>query len=391
MNIDHPLNSYLMQLRELEKNYFETYSKFPKDRLPNEVEKHQLKTVAEQRDEIAKKYPLEARNFDIFTNKVELALAEYEAEFPKPELTIKDCQHETIELRLRINSNHSSHIVQQCLICGESLTYIKKEDVKNWKSLPPYDERLGKEEKKLIREWHKKRDKIKNELFWEGDKLPKFDTEEFKNEFEENNPIPLHSSTCEHINQELKLRIYSKSDAVVSQCLNCGKHVKAIPKNQIKYDYKTLPLFDESLEKIQLENYHHWYHEYFEASKKARILFNQQLQSDLKNGKYHFKIHDTYGTYYDSLEWSNTRTRILERDSYICQACHTDANCIHHITYTNLGKENDLELISLCTNCHQEVHKRQNLFPYSYKLTPEKIITLWDWEFVIPDSEKIIK
>lgn len=112
MNIYNPLNSYLVQLRELEQNYFETYSKIPKYRLPNEIEKHQLKIIAERKEEIAKEYPLEARNFDIFTNKVELALAEYEAEFPKPELTIKDCQHKTIKLCLRINSNNSSHIVQ---------------------------------------------------------------------------------------------------------------------------------------------------------------------------------------------------------------------------------------------------------------------------------------
>jgi hypothetical protein len=32
MNIYNPLNSYLVQLRELEQNYFETYSKIPKDR-----------------------------------------------------------------------------------------------------------------------------------------------------------------------------------------------------------------------------------------------------------------------------------------------------------------------------------------------------------------------
>lgn len=388
MNIDHPLNLYLMQLRELEKNYFETYSKFPKDRLPNEVEKHQLKTVAEQRDEIAKKYPLEARNFDIFTNKVELTLAEYEAEFPKPELTIKDCQHETIELRLRINSNNSSHIVQQCLLCGESLKCLKKEDVKNWKSLPPYDEKLGKEEKKLLQEWYKKRDEIKKYTLWEGDKLPAFNEEQFKKEYEKNNPVALCSSICEHVNQIITLRVYSnKNNAIVSQCIDCGKHVRAISKSQIPYDYQLLAGFDESLEKNQRERYHNWYHDYFEASKKAHILFKQQLQHDIKNGKYNFIYHDTYNTYYDSIEWLNTRTRIIERDSHICQACQTDATCVHHMTYTNLGKESDLELISLCTNCHQEVHKRQNLFPYSYKLTPKEIMTLWYWDFVIRDSQ----
>lgn len=391
MNIYNPLNSYLVQLREFEQNYFETCLKIPNDRLPNEIEKHQIKIITERKEEIVKEYPLEARSFDIFTNKVELALAEYEAEFPKPELNIKDCQHETIELRLRINSNNSSHIVQQCLLCGESLTCLKKEDVKNWKSLPSYDERLKKEEKKLIREWFKKRNEIEKKVLWEGDKLPEFDEEQFKKEYVQTNPLPLQSPTCEHVNQILTLRVYKNSDAIVSQCIDCGNHVKAIPKNQITFDYKVLPLFDESLKKRQQENYTIWLRNYFEVSKNARILFNQQLQFDLKNGKYHFKIHDTFGTYYDSLEWSNTRIRILEKDAYTCQACNKNANCVHHITYTNLGKENDLELISLCTNCHQEVHKRQNLFPYSYKLTPKKIITLWDWEFVTPDSEKIIK
>lgn len=388
MNIYNPLNSYLVQLRELEQNYFETCLKIPNDRLPNEIEKHQIKIITERKEEIVKEYPLEARNFDVFTNKVELALAEYEAEYPKPKLTIKECQHETIELRLRINSNSSSHIVQQCLLCGESLTYLKKEDIKNWKFLPPYDERLGKE-KKLLQEWYTKRNEVKNEALWEGDKLPKFDEEQFKKEYEKNNPEPLHSSKCEHLNQIITYRIYSnKSNSIVSQCSDCGKHIKAISKSQISHDHQLLQAFDESLEKTQCECYHNWYHDYFEASRKARIIFKEQLQHDIKNGKYNFTYHDTYNTYYDSIEWSNTRIRILERDSYICQSCQTDATCVHHITYTNLGKENDLELISLCTNCHQEVHKRQNLFPYSYKLTPEEIKTLWDWEFVIPDSEK---
>ncbi len=112
-----------------------------------------------------------------------------------------------------------------------------------------------------------------------------------------------------------------------------------------------------------------------------RKEFNKQLKQDIKNGKYILEERDTFSTYYDSLEWSNTRERILLRDNHECQVCQNDATQVHHILYEHLGKENDCDLISVCKKCHKEIHKLQKKLPSFYKLTPIETVTLKEWSF----------
>ena len=112
-----------------------------------------------------------------------------------------------------------------------------------------------------------------------------------------------------------------------------------------------------------------------------------KLRSEIKAGKYTIRKNTRFNTYYDSDEWENTRTRMLKRDDAECQSCGETAECVHHITYERLGEENDLDLISLCDKCHEEVHRRQDLFRLGYRLTPEEIRTLEEWEFVLESGE----
>jgi 5-methylcytosine-specific restriction endonuclease McrA len=52
------------------------------------------------------------------------------------------------------------------------------------------------------------------------------------------------------------------------------------------------------------------------------------------------------------------RAKVLKRDNYTCQMCGaTDKLQVHHKTYFWLGGEWLWNLITLCVDCHIEIHK----------------------------------
>ncbi len=67
-----------------------------------------------------------------------------------------------------------------------------------------------------------------------------------------------------------------------------------------------------------------------------------------------------YEEYLTTPEWQATRKRILKRDNYQCQGCHAKhvALNVHHYTYERLGCEEDTDLVTLCVDCHEELHRR---------------------------------
>jgi 5-methylcytosine-specific restriction endonuclease McrA len=58
--------------------------------------------------------------------------------------------------------------------------------------------------------------------------------------------------------------------------------------------------------------------------------------------------------------YSILRTKILERDSWRCQACGSFAGLeIHHIQRrSQSGGDSEGNLITLCLNCHRAIHDR---------------------------------
>lgn len=69
---------------------------------------------------------------------------------------------------------------------------------------------------------------------------------------------------------------------------------------------------------------------------------------------------------YSSKEWRKIREYVLNRDFYICQVCgEINCNIIHHIIELTPANINDTDitlnpenLITLCNQCHDEVHRR---------------------------------
>ena len=104
-----------------------------------------------------------------------------------------------------------------------------------------------------------------------------------------------------------------------------------------------------------------------EISYKEFISKNNDYESDDRK-RYVSSIRDKqeglfykrYSDYMSSDEWRNTRMPILERDSYKCRICGSNAEEVHHLTYAHFEKEFDFELVSLCKHCHYtEYHSKQ--------------------------------
>lgn len=71
---------------------------------------------------------------------------------------------------------------------------------------------------------------------------------------------------------------------------------------------------------------------------------------------------------YKGAKWKNKRKVILKRDGYKCVYCKrygksTPADMVHHIYPYESNKSlayKNYNLISLCNNCHNKMHNREN-------------------------------
>lgn len=373
---NNPLNSYLISMRKLQKEdkdlLFEIYydnSITQERRLKAEIKRNEIqKQILSTKENCL----ISPRKEKIFKNKAQLAVIKFEIENKKP-YAFEDCKHENIETRIKTHANNTEHIANQCLKCGFVINKQKKKDVKGWKNLQKFDIYLGKKERKDLSEWKENRNKAYVNNIIEGDEIPDFNYENFCNSYTKEYPEPPSSHSCKHEMIEKTHRTYENgNDAVVIQCVSCGKYISNVKKTEVK-NINNLKIFDEDRQELLDKNHGVWHEKRTEKYRKCKKKYNINIEKDILNGKYVFKINKTFNTYYDSQEWKWAREKILKRDKYICQSCHSKATCVHHITYDRLGQESSLDLISLCENCHKKIHKIQDEFYYSFRLNPLEI------------------
>lgn len=66
-----------------------------------------------------------------------------------------------------------------------------------------------------------------------------------------------------------------------------------------------------------------------------------------------------YQTYLKSEKWRNMRGKILRVRGFKCELCGSKRNLqLHHLTYENLGNEQDGDVIILCKQCHSRAHDK---------------------------------
>jgi 5-methylcytosine-specific restriction endonuclease McrA len=62
----------------------------------------------------------------------------------------------------------------------------------------------------------------------------------------------------------------------------------------------------------------------------------------------------------DPSSYERLRQQVLGRDGWRCQSCGTMSNLeVHHKKFrSHSGDDSDTNLITLCTQCHTEMHRR---------------------------------
>lgn len=97
--------------------------------------------------------------------------------------------------------------------------------------------------------------------------------------------------------------------------------------------------------------------ETYESWRKKRRKEQDHLTESRRNYNYLNSPRYKYYLYLISPEWHAKRELINKRDNNICQKCFVKpSEDVHHLTYENLGNEKLIDLLSICRECHMEIH-----------------------------------
>jgi hypothetical protein len=127
------------------------------------------------------------------------------------------------------------------------------------------------------------------------------------------------------------------------QCIYCGgSQNRTKPLSFKKFDNEIRGEFD-------IGSFERWHEK---KGKEHKSLAESKRNFDFFNSpKYKYYL------YLSSPEWKAKRELVYKRDEYKCQKCLAkDVDDVHHLTYENLGNEKLIDLISVCRDCHIEIH-----------------------------------
>lgn len=85
----------------------------------------------------------------------------------------------------------------------------------------------------------------------------------------------------------------------------------------------------------------------------------RKTPNPLVRASYRNYLLKKHAEYLDTDTWQGKREYVLRRDNYTCQRCHQYGGKlqVHHKTYKRHGNERVEDLITLCEQCHHEIHK----------------------------------
>lgn len=127
---------------------------------------------------------------------------------------------------------------------------------------------------------------------------------------------------------------------VAFQCLTCGRAASQWLKREAVPNLAALPEWDEQLSGE------------FWRKKRADDASRFEANRDLRQVE--------YASYLQSPRWKGIRARVMKRAGGICEGCGlVPASEVHHLTYDNVGDELLFQLVALCEDCHEKVHRKQ--------------------------------
>jgi 5-methylcytosine-specific restriction endonuclease McrA len=133
------------------------------------------------------------------------------------------------------------------------------------------------------------------------------------------------------------------------QCLKCGRIGKA--KSQ-----RPTP---NGLRIISLDEAKAFEQEKRQARKRLWGVYSDAHDRAIAEEKAQWRA--AYENYLKTPQWFKKRDRVLKRDKQLCQACLIHpATQVHHLSYKFLGDEPLFHLTSVCSNCHERLHRKEN-------------------------------
>lgn len=150
---------------------------------------------------------------------------------------------------------------------------------------------------------------------------------------------------CEHPESELRDRnIKGGSIQRLLQCKTCGRAAG----NPIKRDpSETVPEWDNGL----------WDRANKECEEFRQDIVDAAIQL---TDELAIQGYSDYQEYLASPKWAVKRKAVFDRDSNICQACLSrEATEVHHLTYDRIFEEPMFDLVSICRECHEKLHRKK--------------------------------
>ena len=148
--------------------------------------------------------------------------------------------------------------------------------------------------------------------------------------------------SCDHSHSELRERtVRGGGKQCVHQCLRCGSACSNPVKREValaENGGKELPAFDEQL----LSSW--------EAAAKE--------SSDGIMNADDSAFWLAYDEYLAGSVWKRKRELVFERANGICEGCReSPATQVHHLLYEHVGDEFLFELVAVCDECHDRLHR----------------------------------
>lgn len=143
---------------------------------------------------------------------------------------------------------------------------------------------------------------------------------------------------CQHEMTELRKRVVARGVIHhVRQCLVCGDSVGSAQKQHPSIQP---PPFDEDLHTlVQNERSNYW---------RDR---QEAVRTEWFKG---------YSEYLASDQWKQRRAKVLRRANNICEGCATrPATQVHHLTYDRVQHEMLFDLVAVCDECHEFIHRNK--------------------------------
>ena len=165
---------------------------------------------------------------------------------------------------------------------------------------------------------------------------------------------------CAHEATEYKIRRDSLNRPLITlQCNNCGKSISNFvsAKKFSKQEIEAMPEWNRDLEvswkaKIKAKS----------GERHLELREQRALQKELQREQYirqQAEKQSAYANYIKSAKWQELRRKVIARANGICEGCGKQpATEAHHLTYKRFGNEMLFDLVAVCKDCHQIIHKQ---------------------------------